>query len=273
MYGDYWQLQRRPFENDGDPEFFFCSRAHEAALLKLQFLIEQAKGTALLVGGHGLGKTYVTRVLESHLDEVYQPIVRLMFPRLSEVETLSYLARGLGAPSASSDSLNREEVVRRLEAQLDAVAGEGYRPVFIIDDAHLIDSPQVLEGLAMVLSHCELHGLPLSLILTGQPELLPQVQRVAALDERVAIRMALHPLSADESREYVAHRLRVAGLDRAVFDEDAMESFASLSRGVPRRLNQLCDLALLVGYADKLDRLTRYEVEAAAEELTSVSVD
>lgn len=279
MYGDYWQLARLPFENSCDPLFFFRGRSHEAALLKLQYVVEQSKGVALLVGEHGAGKTCISRALEADLQSAADadppvhcsPLVRLMFPWLSAEEMLRYLVDGLGdTPAASSSG---DALVRLLESSLREHARAGRRPALLIDDAHLVDTPDVLLMLAQVMSLCEAQRLPLSLILLGQPELIRQVQRVPALGSRVAVRAALQPLEADETAAYIRHRLQVAGLDRCMFDEDALAAFHRLSQGSPRRINQLCDLALLVGYADELSSLSSGEVEAAAEELLSVTID
>jgi MSHA biogenesis protein MshM len=280
MYGDYWNLTRLPFENSCDPLFFFRGRSHEAALLKLQYVVEQSKGVALLVGEHGTGKTCVTRTLEAELQSSAEsdssvhcmPLVRLMFPRLSADEVLRYLVEGLTESTAALPAAT-DAVVRRLESLLREHAAAGRRPTFLIDDAHLIEEPAVLQMLAQVMSLCEAQRLPLSLMLLGQPELIRQVHRVPALDSRVAVRAALHPLDVDGTAAYIRHRLQVAGLDDCVFDDDALTAFHRLSQGYPRRINQLCDLALLVGYADELSSLSSGEVEAAAEELLSVAID
>ncbi len=274
MYGDYWQLNCLPFENNSDPQFFLRAPSHEAALLKLQYVVEQGKGVAVLIGGHGLGKTYLTQVLESELTPESQTVVRMMFPRLSGTQTLRLIARRLGAAiDVGPSTQDAEQIVAALEDRLQTLAGDGQRPLLIIDDAHLIESPEVLQSLALLLNAAQVSGLRLSLILVGQPELLRQIDRVPALHERVAVRTALRALTGAETAEYIRHRLSVAGLDTCMFDADALHSFSSLAKGVPRRINQLCDLSLLVGYADRLPLLTEAEVEAAADELTCVSLD
>ena len=280
MYGDYWNLKQPPFDAGCQPEFFFAGPSHEAALLKLQYVVEQAKGPALLVGEHGLGKTFVTRVLESQLSSLQDeeiplevaPFVRLMFPRLSADQTLSFLLSGL-TEQPDVESLPVNERITQVEAALRRHSRENRSPVFLIDDAHLIDDPSVLQLLAQIAGLCETHGLALTILLIGQPNLLAQVQRVPALNDRITVRTALHPFSADETAAYIRHRLTVSGLEGSVFSDDALAAFHELSLGFPRKINQLCDLALLVGFADELPSLGRSEVEAAARELVSVSVD
>ena len=83
MYSQYWKLDKQPFENDSNPEFFFRSRTHQAALLKLQYLVEGNSGAGLLCGGTGSGKTYLTRLLLQELDEQYSPVVFVYYPFLT----------------------------------------------------------------------------------------------------------------------------------------------------------------------------------------------
>jgi len=197
-----------------------------------------------------------------------------MFPRLDGAQTLRLIARRLGAEFDDQQTNSRPElIIALLEDRLRELADEGQRPVLIIDDAHLIESPEVLQSLALLLNAAQVCGLSLSLVLVGQPELLPQVERVPALKDRIPVRTALQPLSGQETNDYIHHRLHVAGLDTCMFDAEALHAFATLAKGTPRRINQLCDLALLVGYADRLPSLTNAEVEAAAVELTCVSID
>ncbi len=274
MYGDYWQLKCLPFENNSDAQFFLRAPAHEAALLKLQYVVEQGKGAAVLIGRHGLGKTYLTQVLESELSCESQTIVRLMFPRLNGTQMLRLIARRLGAAiDLGPATQDAEQIIAALEDRLCTLANDGQRPLLILDDAHLIESPDVLQSLALLLSAAQVCGLKLSIILVGQPELLPQIERVPALNDRVAVRAALQPFDGEQTVKYIQHRLSIAGLETCMFDAGALRAFSVLAKGVPRRINQLCDLALLVGYADRMPLLSEAEVVAAADELTCVTSD
>lgn len=272
MYEHYWRMDRPAFENDHDPEFFFPARAHHGALLKLRYLLENRKGLGLLVGEHGLGKTYLTHVLERQLEALPLRVVRVVFPLLRPDELLRYVAHQLGIATADGGHpATTDHVLSRLETHLDELGDDGRRPVLIVDDAHLLSS-DLLQALQLLLNlQAERNGF--SLLLVGRSDLLPRVGRLPGLADRVAVRTALQPLTLDEARQYVAHRLRIAGLDRSVLDPAAVRAAWEHSAGQPRRLNQLCDLALLVGYADGLSSLSSIEVHAAAEELVLVSVD
>jgi general secretion pathway protein A len=274
MYEEYWRIRRPAFENDVDPSFYFAAPSHQGALLKLRYLIEHHKGVGLLVGANGLGKTYLMHVLERDLDPERFPLARLVFPQLSPHELLRYLAVRLGAATADRhpDGAGLDHVLCALEEHLARLTADGRRAVFIVDEAHLLE-PQHLRTLQLLLNFREEPRIEFSLLLAGRPDLLPRVERLPELNDRVALRAALRPLSETDTFEYVRHRLKTAGRGDCPFTHETMRSFWELSHGVPRRINQLCDLALLVGFADELQALTPVEIEAAAEELACVSAD
>ena len=273
MYERYWHLDRPAFESDFDADFYYPARSHQGALLKLRFSLEHRKGIALLVGEHGVGKTYLTQVLEQELDGSPRPFLRLVFPQLSPADMLSYLAMRLGAsPGPGVPRGSQDQTLRSLECRLTAMASDGQRQVIVLDDAHLLQ-PQHFETLQLLMSVQQQAGNVLSFVMVGRPELLSRVERVPGLDQRVAVRMAVDPLTADETGAYIEHRMRIAGRSESMFRDDAYQAFWEISQGVPRRMNQICDLSLLVGYADAMSELTSVEVEAAAEELLTVSLD
>lgn len=271
MYEHYWQLERPAFESDFEVDAYFPSRSHQGSLLKLRFCLEHRKGIALLVGDHGVGKTYLTHVLEQDLEPALRPFLRLVFPQLSPTDMLGYLAMRLeAAPGPGMLRNSQDQILRGLEARLEAMSLDGRRQIVLIDDAHLLQ-PQHFETLQLLMSVQQHVGNPLQLILVGRGELLSKVERVPGLNQRVAVRMAIDPLPPEETSLYIEHRLQFAGGQGTMFRSDAYQSFWEISQGVPRRLNQICDLSLLVGYADGMQELTAVEVEAAAEEIETVS--
>ena len=267
MYEAYWKLKRRPFDDGVSPDFYSPSPSHQASLLKLRYLIEQQKGIGLLVGDHGLGKTFLTHVLEHECqDEKIGPFLRLVIPTLSASETLAYLANRLGVRISSANS--GESVLLALEEKLQELSRQEKHPVFVIDDAHLLDMEH-LDCLRLF-SNLRENGIGnFSIILSGRTDLLSKVKRLKSLDQRISVRMALEPLSVGEVESYLSHRLETAGAGH-LFDANSAQSIWELSQGIPRRINQVCDLALLVGFVDQLGTITPIEIEAAAQELTSL---
>jgi MSHA biogenesis protein MshM len=185
---------------------------------------------------------------------------------------LAYLAAKLGAEAGAQETLRTDVVLRRFESRLSDLARSGRHPVLIVDEAHLLE-PEHFQTLHLVTNLPVEAGAPFTLLLVGEAELLPKVQRVGALDDRITVRTTLRPLTEDETRDYVLKRLERAGAPEGIFSREAFRSLWETSLGVPRRINQVCDLSLLVGFADCLTNVSHVEVEAAAEELGAVAVE
>ena len=270
MYLDYWKLSSQPFESIADRAAFYACEAHEGALMKLRYAIENKRGAALLVGPAGTGKTLLSHLVEEQLDARFSPFVRLVFPQMSSRDLLAYLADELGAPPADSPRHTVEESVRRLERFLAQNAELDRHAVIVVDEAHLLEDCGSLETLRLLLNF-ERHAKPtLTLLLVGQMNLVSAVGRLPSLAERIAVRSLLRALSAEETAEYVRHRLNAAGATREIFSAGALEAIHYLGHGIPRQINRLADLALLVGFADRLPQLTAEQIEAVSEELVAV---
>lgn len=274
MYSDYWQLNGSPFENDVDTRFYFESESHHAALLKLRYMIENDKGSGLIVGETGAGKTYILNVLSHALEGAYGPFVHLVFPQMSSGELLAYLACELGAREESlrRDSTGLDRTVRTIQQQIQQYNSQGRHPVLLVDEAHLIDDSLTFQALRLLLNFQPI-GLKFSLIFSGQNELLSRIRRIPQLDERLGVKCVLRPMSYEETLGYITHRLQKSGTNRPLFSTGALESLFELSKGIPRQVNRLCDLALLVGLADNSDQISADQVEAVSEELTATIIE
>jgi general secretion pathway protein A len=273
MYLNYWQLESKPFEPNADDGTFFPCETHEAALLKLRYAVENRRGAVLLAGPAGVGKTLLVRRFCATLDAFYVPRAHLVFPQMSSRDLLAYLAEQLGALPADPPRYTIDESIRRLEKLLEQNAEQCQHAVVVIDEAHLLEDCGALETLRLLLNF-ESAGQPaLTLILVGQMSLVSAVGRLPSLEERLAVKSLVRSFTADETPQYVRHRLQAAGASRDIFTADALEALHYLGHGTARQINRLGDLALLVGYADSLPRLTAKEIEAVSEELVTISVE
>jgi general secretion pathway protein A len=118
----------------------------------------------------------------------------------------------------------------------------------------------------------EWDGRPgLTLLLTGQTGLLPTLDRMPQLEERLCVKCLLRPFTEQETADYVAHRLKVAGAVRTIFEPDSLPTLHALTGGIARRINRLCDLTLLIGYAEERQTITAPHFEAVSEELVAVA--
>jgi len=271
MYESYWQLRAKPFESTGDAAFFYPSEAHQGSLLKLRYAIENRRSAALLVGAAGVGKTLIVRSLRQYLGDAYGPLVHLVFPELTAGELLAYVARGLGAKETSVGEAGVDRRVHAIEQVLADHVRRGKHAVVIIDEAHRLAGTPTFEALRL-LTNFDIEGRPaLTMLLVGQTPLLAALDRMPQLEERLAVKTLLRPLSAEETRAYVEHRLRAAGAERELFDSAALEAVHELAHGVPRRINRLCDLSLLIGYAEEQPIIGAAQVENVSHELVSIS--
>ena len=271
MYEAYWCLKQKPFENAADPRFYYPAESHQAALLKLRYAIENRRGGALLAGPSGSGKTLVTTMLRGMLSAEYAPFVHLVFPQMSSADLLAYLADELDGADLAAATPSVQASVRRIERFLAANVAKGRHAVIAVDEAQLIENASTFEALRLLLNF-EPNGQPaLTLLLVGQSSILPAIDRMPQWEERLGVKCLLRPFNEAETAAYVEHRLRVAGSPRSIIDPDALPALQELTHGIARRINRLCGLALLVGYAEEQQTLSAGHFGSVSHELVAVA--
>ena len=173
MYESHWKLDAKPFENTSDPRFYYPSDAHQGALLKLRYTIENRHGGALLAGAPGLGKTLLIQTLRRHLQDQFAPLVHLVFPQMPPDQLLAYLAGELTPQADSSEIASVEQSVRKIQRILTENSEAKRHAVVVVDEAHLLKETGALETMRLLLNF-EFEGRPtFTLLLVGQPSLLP----------------------------------------------------------------------------------------------------
>lgn len=270
MYESHWNLHTKPFESTNETEFYYPGESHQGALLKLRYAIESRRGAALLSGAAGLGKTLLVHTLWKQLAEQFSPRVHVVFPDMPSDQLLAYLADELTGERTETTPTVRESV-GRIEAHLKENAREGKHAVVVIDEAQSLADRGTLDTLRLLLNF-EVDMKPaLTLLLVGQPALLPQVDRAAELESWLGVKCVLKAFTAEETSAYVTHRLRAAGRDEPIFEDKALEAIHYHSAGNPRQINRICDLALLIGFAEECDTISVSNVEACLDELVPAS--
>lgn len=271
MYESYWQLKQKPFESTSDPRFYYPGESHQAALLKVRYAIENRRGAALLAGPNGSGKTLVVNVLRQVLGDSLGPFVHLVFPQMPSDELLGYLADELDGSPEAGGTPSTAHSVRRIEQFLTENTRQGRHAILAVDEAQLLPGARIYQTLRLLLNF-QTDGRPgLTLLLVGQPALLPILQRTPELEQCLAVKSLLRPFSERETAEYVAHRLKAAGALRTIFEPDALPALYELSHGIARQINRLCDLALLIGFAEQRQTITAGHIESVCQELVAVA--
>ena len=268
MYESHWGLNARPFDERAVGAFYYPAEGHQATLIKLRYALAHGCGAAL-AGPAGAGKTLLLDSLERQLADRGFVFVRLTYPCLSPGELLSYLADELSEQSAPPHSTVQpvDQSLRRIEMELTRFTSQQKRVVVAVDEAHCIHNPDTLEALRLLLSLERSQSRAPALLLAGQTPLLATLSRLPGLEERLAARCLVPTLCAAETAAYITHRLQAAGRTSELFDTSASEAVHALSHGTPRRINRLCDLALLVGYAEERQTICGEHIEAVADEL------
>ena len=271
MYEDYWQLETKPFEPTSEDRFHILSASQQAALHKLRYAIENRRSAVLLAGPSGVGKTMLLSSLRQQLDEASHRFLSVVFPLMSSRDLLVYLAEQLGTPPADPPQYTVEESLRRLQFAFEEDGRRGRHTVLVVDEAHLLEDSGLLETLRLLLNLQAIEQPVFTLVLCGQMPLLSAMHRNRSLDERLDIKVLLKSLGEEETTAYVQHRLLAAGATREIFTEEALQLAHQLSGGIPRQINRLCDLSLLVGFAAREHSIDAAQVQSVSDELVTIS--
>jgi len=251
MYLEYWQLQNFPFENVPDPEFMYYSPEHEEALVRLLYAVKRMKGAALLTGEIGSGKTTLSRVFIQQLPEAEFDIGLITNPSLNALDFIKEVHYQLGLDSNSN---SKTELLVILNNRLLENMSKGRSTLLIIDEAQLIFG-ETFEEIRLLLNFQMNDRFLMTFLLIGQPELRDMIRGYKQLDQRIAIRYHLNPLSQEETAKYIRFRLGKAGGNRELFTEKAYEAVFQYSGGIPRKINNVCDLSLLIGFSLKVKEI------------------
>jgi len=266
MYESFFGLSQPPFSIAPDPRYLFMSERHREALAHLLYGLGGGGGFVLLTGEVGAGKTTVCRCFLEQVPAACR-VAYIFNPKLSVIELLQSVCQefGIAVPAGSASV---KDHIDPLNAFLLQAHGQGQQCVLVIDEAQNL-SADVLEQLRLLTNLETADRKLLQIILIGQPELRTQLARpeLEQLAQRVIARYHLGALTEAETAAYVAHRLAVAGRPGALpFDRAALRQIHRLTGGVPRRINLLCDRALLGAYAEGRTQVgVRVVARAAAE--------
>ena len=264
MYLQYYGLQDIPFSLTPDPRFLYFTASHKEVMANLHYGIQHGKGLIVVTGEVGTGKTTMLRAMLSRLDRSVLT-ANIFNPGLSVSEFYEHIAADfdLGAYTSKSDLL------MKLGRTLMMRHSRGLRTVLILDEAHGL-SRELMEEVRLLLNFETYTEKQLQILLVGQPELRVALNRpeMRQLKQRISLRCEIKPLKADEVSAYIRTRLKVAGAARLdLFTANAIALIYRASEGIPRLINNLCDNALLTGYAVSARLISSQVIAEVAESL------
>ncbi|HWY96005.1 MAG TPA: AAA family ATPase [Steroidobacteraceae bacterium] len=267
MYLSFFGLNEKPFAITPDPRYLYLSERHAEALAHLLYGINESGGFIQLTGEVGTGKTTVVRTLLSRVPH-HADVAVILNPRVTPVEFLLTICEELGLGIADADRDSVKQMVDALNRRLLAAHAEGRRIIVIVDEAQNL-SAEVLEQVRLLTNLETPTQKLLQIILIGQPELRELLDRteLRQLAQRITGRYHLEPLSREETRGYIRHRLRIAGAAGEIFTPAALAEVHRLSTGIPRVINVTCDRALLGAYTQETRKVTAALVRLAAGEV------
>ena len=248
MYLEYWGLKTFPFENVPDPDFMYYSSEHEEALARLLYVVKENKGIVLLTGEIGSGKTMLSRVLMQRLSETKFDIGLMTNPTLAPLDFLREILHNLGLNPAGNSP--KSHLLKLLNEKMLENLRDDMVTLLILDEAQLI-SKATFEEIRLLMNFQLNDRFMLTIILLGQPELRGVIKEIKQLDQRIAIRYHLNPFNLDETAKYIDLRLKKAGSVNSIIDRQAMDEIYGYSRGIPRLINNICDMSLMVGFISK----------------------
>jgi general secretion pathway protein A len=266
MYKNFFGLRENPFNINPDPRFLHRTPRIQEALDQLTYGVQSRKGLLLLTGEVGTGKTTLINHLLDWLRQQQIPTAFIFNSHLNVNHLFDFILNDFGI---SADYHLVSNMLLELNRWLLKRFREGSTPVLIIDEAQGL-SLELLEEIRLLLNLETASEKLLQIVLVGQPELEEKLKRpeMRQLRQRIALRCNTGPLSFEESRGYIADRLRVAGATRQpIFESDAIEALHHYSRGIPRVMNLLCEHALVNAYVEGLNPVPARMVEEAASDV------
>lgn len=267
MYRSHYSLAKKPFQLSTDPKFLWLGEKHKEALATLKYGVVDQKGFLLVSGDVGTGKTTLINALLESIEKDTL-VANITDPALDLIEFFNFVALSFNIPEKFDSKI---DFIVYFSQFLKKVYSENRSVLLIIDEVHSL-SKEVLEHIRL-LSNIELPEEKLiNIFFVGQNEIhqtlaLPECR---ALRQRISLVYQIEPLSENETLAYIKHRLKVAGTEKNIFTQNAVQEIYHFSKGYPRLINTICDHALLTGYARNFKKITPDVIQECAQQFNSI---
>ncbi len=262
----FYKLEEQPFSNAVDNRFYYNSTYHAEAIIRIRYAIDTMKGLAVVVGDIGTGKTTLARRMLDELDEEKYEAALLVVLHSSVTSDwlMKKIAMQIGIENPGDTKV---EILGQIYKKLFEIHEQGLKTVVLIDEIQMLRSREIMEEFRGLLNMEVPDGKLITFVFFG----LSEMETVLALDEplkqRVAVKCTLKAFEQNVTREYIMHRLKVAGCEKDIFTPDAVQAVHNYANGLPRLINTLCDNALLEGFLVKKALLDKDIIESIAVSL------
>lgn len=267
MYESFYKLTSKPFKITPDPSFFFGSRGHKRVLAYLRYGVHQGDGFIVVTGDVGTGKTTLVRTLLSELEEQKKIVAaQLSTTQLDASDLLEMIAAAFGLPH---EGLTKSTLLKNLEKFFKKQNREGKRVLLIVDEAQNLPVKS-LEELRMLSNFQEGKQPLFQSFLLGQVEFrtVLSADYLEQLRQRIIASYHLGPLNLDETRAYIEHRMKLVGWNNdPSFSEESFSAIYDFTGGIPRKINTLCDRALLLASLDESHEIDENTIKLVTQEL------
>jgi len=259
MYKEHFGLHTSPFALGSHLQFLYKSGAFEETMAHLVYGLKGGEDIVLITGGIGTGKTMALHNLVTHISSLY----KVALINTTQIDYKELLKMVLIEVNVSyPPEADRADLLMILKGEIENAAAEGKRILLIVDEAQNLDT-NTLEGLRLLTNLAKTDEQALQLVLVGQPGLLESLdsKELIQLKQRIRVHYHLITLTPKEMKEYIEHRLTVAGCRKKVFDESAYKRIYKLSEGVPRLVNIIADKSMLKAFVDRAKLVSAKHVE------------
>ena len=266
MYEKYWQLKEKPFENTPDPRFVYYSHKHEEALARLLYGIREGKGALMLTGDYGSGKTVLSRIIiEDLIKNKEFEIALLTHPYLTSTQLIQEIFYQL---TGEYRKMSKAQMIHEFQNVIYKNFKDNKRTVLIVDEAQIIKHKETFDELRLLLNFQHNDRFFITLVLIGQPELREKVASMPQLAQRLGMTYHLTGLDRNEVAKYIAHRLNIAGRSDEIFTSDAVNVVCDYSEGIPRKINNICDMALFLGFGNEQKMIDETLMKKTQDDIT-----
>lgn len=265
-YLEFYKLKEHPFSNIVEDKFYYNSNQLAEAIIRLKYAIDTRKGLAVVVGDIGTGKTTLARKMLDELDETQYEAALLVVIHSSV--TADWLMRKIAIQLGVKNPANSKlELIGQVYEKLNEISEAGLKPAILIDEVQMLQSREIMEEFRGLLNMEVQEGKLVTFVFFGLPELESLLSLDEPLKQRVVIRCKLIPFTEDITKDYIRHRLRIAGCEKDIFTNSAIKAVHLYSKGIPRLINTVCDNALLEGLLTKGKEIDKDTIESVVVSL------